>query len=133
MVNPAEPGAAVGLAESFSVDNPVPEVGAKSFLLHEAEMPLGSPETAKAMFPVKEPPVAKVNASVALLPDATVTVDSADEKLRVGLLAQLDIVTLKTARNMRRATAFLMHAKSEIALEMKEQTQLDCAQRVPII
>ena len=39
------------LAESFSVDEPIPEVKATELLLHDAVTPLGRPDTARLAFP----------------------------------------------------------------------------------
>ncbi len=83
-VNVAEPSTAVGLAVRVRVEDAAPEEGVTGFALQAAVTPLGSPEIARAMFPLKEPPVAKVNKSVALLPCFSVTVLSADVKLSVG-------------------------------------------------
>jgi hypothetical protein len=72
--------------DNVAVEVAVPGVGVKVALLHEGVTVAGSPVIVRVTGPLKEPPVEKVNRSLALAPCTTGSVVIAGEKVNVGAL-----------------------------------------------
>ncbi len=92
-VNEVEATGELTLAVSVSVaiEVAVPGAGVNVALLHDEVTVLGNPLIVKVTGPLKEPPVKKVNWSLALPPCTTGCVVNAGEKVNVGAVC----VTLK--------------------------------------
>jgi hypothetical protein len=74
--------------DNVAVEVAVPGAGVKVALLHEGVTVAGSPVTVRVTGPLKEPPVEKVNRSLALAPCATGKVVAAGAKVSVGALKE---------------------------------------------